>query len=398
MDIPLGKTTMSSDFRGVPLPAASKVGWEWGAPDNRKQIQIPKPHMGFYRTMPSTSLCLLSAPNSQRTFTHCDPPPRPCMTWDDSQVQTMVGSMRKRRESLDPRHEMIRPCVWEDLYHYFHAVDLWRMGAWNLWRVVHRLVDEVEGVISSPPLSQKELKEIEEWVWRWCTHEKNRERLGRWNEMADVISVLSPRDIKNVRWCEWQVLEVLRGELKYWFPLYKTPDAEPEPESKGKQVAKGMLSTLCGLLLLLFTSPTILSSSCPSSFPLFPRYHSLPAHHLLIIFSSSCPSSHLNLHLILFVGVSISHLTCPLRTYTLSCPFSCRAAIADGRRRHPPGAVPDRPFGGQTAPPVKLAAFGPPQRRSGDRWVCVHRKPSDRHRQWDDDGSPQAEGADGRPA
>ncbi|KAK3898941.1 hypothetical protein C8A05DRAFT_37455 [Staphylotrichum tortipilum] len=210
-----------NEFPGVPLPAPSRTSWAWGISDNRKRI--PKPDMGFYWGMPLQAICLFSAPKPERSFRPLDPKPRRCFAWDDSQVHTMVGILRERQQNLQAC-PLIRPNIWEDLYYYFDTVDMWRMGAWNLWRVLHCMCDEAEGIVVSPPLGHLERDLIEEWAYNWCTHEKNRDSLRRWDETSDVLSVMSPCDIENVRWCERQALDFLRGVLKHWYGMYKAPE------------------------------------------------------------------------------------------------------------------------------------------------------------------------------
>lgn len=271
INMPFGKMT-SSEFPGVALPAPSSTGWEWGwVSVNRKHI--PMPYMGFYWGMPADSLCLLSEPKPKRTFGPLDPRPRDGSAWDDSQVQTMVGILRERHERVKNTYPLIRPHTWEDLYYYFDAVDLWHNGAWNLWQALHRMCDEDEGA----PLGQMEKDVIEEWVYAWCTHEKNRERLGRWDGTGDVLTVLSRADVESVRGSRWEALEFLRGALRYWFGPYKVP----EPAVVVKKVAKGMFSS------------SFVASSHPASFPLSvmvfssrPSFSS-PSHHI------SFPSRHL---------------------------------------------------------------------------------------------------------
>ena len=307
--MPFGKMT-SSEFPGVALPAPSSTGWEWGwVSANRKHI--PMPYMGFYWGMPADSLCLLSKPKFKRTFGRLDPRPRGGSAWDNSQVQNMVGILRERHERVKNTYPLIRPHTWEDLYYYFDAVDLWHNGAWNLWQVLHRMCDEDEGA----PLDQMERDVIEEWAYAWCTHEKNRERLGRWDGTGDVLTVLSPADAESVPWSRWEALEFLRGVLRYWFGMYKVP----EQVAVVKKVAKGMFSScfVASPAHRLFLFPPIIFRLLPTTFRFLPvicssclSSFSRLAHHRSLSYP---PFFSLDLHLVFFSVITsfLPRPTCP---------------------------------------------------------------------------------------
>ncbi|KAL2181020.1 uncharacterized protein P884DRAFT_266842 [Thermothelomyces heterothallicus CBS 202.75] len=206
--------------REVLLPHQSKVGWIWGLA--RNDIAIPQPLMGFYWNMPQDAPCILSLPKARRCFKRGEiPHGRRGVAWDDDYVCDAAAALRVRR---GPKmNTLVRPRTWEDMYQYFDAIDLWNMGAWNLWRVVHFACDENEGAPGEPSPSKfaASFEVVDEWAYDWCTHEEHRTRLSAWDERSDILCVLSPAEINHVSCCGIQELSVLRGALRYWSRFYK---------------------------------------------------------------------------------------------------------------------------------------------------------------------------------
>ncbi|KAL2158401.1 hypothetical protein VTH06DRAFT_4449 [Thermothelomyces fergusii] len=206
--------------REVPLPHQSKVGWIWGFA--RNDVVIPQPFMGFYWNMPQDAPCILSLPKAQRCFRRGEVSyGRRSAAWNDDDVRNMVAALRLQR---GPKmNTLVRPRTWEDMYQYFDAVDLWTMGAWNLWRVVHLACDENEEGAGEPdPSRSAALAAVDDWAYNWCTHEEHRSRLRAWDERSDILCVLSPAEVNDVLCCGIPELSVLRDVLVYWSRFYKT--------------------------------------------------------------------------------------------------------------------------------------------------------------------------------
>ncbi|KAL2023578.1 hypothetical protein VTK56DRAFT_2186 [Thermocarpiscus australiensis] len=213
------------------LPAQSKIGWFWGTTSDNQQV--PKPVMGFYRHTPADAECIFSDKTSVDRDVNLD---REAVAWDDKRLQTEADAIRAKypREA----RKLIRPTQWEDLYRYFHVVDLWEQGAWNLWWVLQRLCDENEdrsGRVRSnrkastgqqlqvAPRAHADLDfsgVIDDWAYKWCTHGENRRKLSTWDQHCDILNVLTQADWDDIGDCETEALNVLRGALQYWHNVY----------------------------------------------------------------------------------------------------------------------------------------------------------------------------------
>lgn len=204
------------------MPLPSKTGWDWGITSN--YIRIPQPQMGFYWKMPADATCIFSITDQvreKRSFRRGAIPSRSSNAWMDDDIRSRAAALRSQYG--DKTKTIVRPKVWEDLYQYFDAVDLWNMGAWNLWRVLHFLCDENEGPPPQSRLDAAAIEEIEQWAYDWCTHEQNRIRLGWWDQRSDILHVLSPANLQDLDGYGPEVLTVLRGALMYWHRMYKNP-------------------------------------------------------------------------------------------------------------------------------------------------------------------------------
>jgi hypothetical protein len=207
------------------MPLPSKIAWDWGITAN--YIRIPQPRMGFYWNMPADATCLFSINEDvpeKRRYKRGIVPSRPSDAWNDHDVRSMAAILRSLHG--DKTKTMVRPKVWDDLYHFFDVVDLWTKGAWNLWRALQLICDENEGPPSQPRLDDTAIGEVEEWAYAWCTHEQNRTRLGWWDQRSDILHVLSPADSKDLDGCGPEVLAVLRSALLHWHRIYRIPSQQ----------------------------------------------------------------------------------------------------------------------------------------------------------------------------
>lgn len=176
---------------------------------------IPMPLIGFYTSMPEEAKCIFSisrAVPEKRHMQHLFPR-RELNRWTPAKIHQKVQSIR----SAHPPETLCvkKPRSWTDLFDFFDAVDLWEEGAWNLWLVIHRLIQEVD----------IEQHEVTEWVYKWLTSKENRNKLTAWKTETDVLDIMAASD-----WLEGGLLEgsanardLVRLELDYWYKSTYSP-------------------------------------------------------------------------------------------------------------------------------------------------------------------------------
>lgn len=178
---------------------------------------IPKPSLGFYWCMPFSAECVFSPEKRQLTALTPDGT-EGAVLWSDWEIERSAVFIRAKH----PHHaaNLVRPSLWEDLYRYFDARDLWENGAWNMWHVVQRLSDENEG--SKKRTDHYILEEIDSWVIRWCGKDdrKNLDKLIAWDGQGDVLGIFNEADWSEVQECEGEALDALRRALRHWHELY----------------------------------------------------------------------------------------------------------------------------------------------------------------------------------
>jgi hypothetical protein len=211
----------------VRLPLPSGTGWEWGV--TADFVEIPQPRMGFYWNLPAEAPCMFSSKKAKRCLDRLATHPRRRLAWSDSLVRDRAAALRAKYGSMT--QTLLRPTTWEDLYRYFDTVDLWVLGAWNLWRVAHFLCDENEASIARAHSDSAVFNEVDDWAYDWCTHYENRMRLSSWDPSLDILRVLSPVDAEKVRGCSPEALNILRGALKYWYYKYKSWPSEQDTQA-----------------------------------------------------------------------------------------------------------------------------------------------------------------------
>ncbi|KAK3310900.1 uncharacterized protein B0T15DRAFT_547824 [Chaetomium strumarium] len=210
------------------LPEPSKTGWAWGVAANN--IRVPQPFMGFYWNMPDDAPCIFSAADQgrdKRKFQRGCVPHRAAIAWDGNRFRAAALTLREKHGSI--AQTLTRPRTWEDLYQWFDAYDIWWMGAWNLWLLLHLVCDENEGV--SNPCSRSGRHQtnmadvVNDWAYKWCTHKSNLVKLHNWDPKGegDILDVLGPGDRENIHGCEAKALDVLRGALHHWRQQYTPP-------------------------------------------------------------------------------------------------------------------------------------------------------------------------------
>ncbi|KAK4192492.1 hypothetical protein QBC35DRAFT_459212 [Podospora australis] len=223
---------------------------------------IPEPHPEFYLGMPNGVQCKFSL-NPQLTaprYLYGNFPQRqPLIAWDDQRVKAKADLIQA--EYPDEANKVTRPKDWIDLYQYFDAMDLWFQGAWNLWSVIDLLgvrnMDRVAfskahletlshmdpKVLSSVvPWSDQQTATVDDWVYKWLTHEQNRQKVAAWNRKGDILHLLWYEDWLAIGDCSPQATVHLRKALEYWhgqcFPtsyrqLPSLPPASPTDSTSG---------------------------------------------------------------------------------------------------------------------------------------------------------------------
>lgn len=220
-------------IREAPTPRFSQVGWGWG--QDADKVRMPMPAMSFYMKPPKDIACILSPCAEPRNFPRNGIPLRSIRRLANAEIQKLVATLRERHGSL--LSSVVRPTIWEDLYHYFDIIDLWYAGAWNLWRALHLICDQNDPSESYEYVAENKVREIDDWVYSWCTHEENRVSLGQWDGTSDVLSVLSWESLGEITDCTAEELVVVRGSLKYW---YDQEHRTSEAARKARTLVKSM--------------------------------------------------------------------------------------------------------------------------------------------------------------
>ncbi|GAB1311669.1 hypothetical protein MFIFM68171_01879 [Madurella fahalii] len=192
-----------------------RAGCRWGFDTYGRPI--PMPNIGFYTSVPADAECILSlnaeVPAKRSLGHRLQIQDRPAELWLDWDVEKAARDFRAEY----PREvaNIVRPTLWEDLYRYFDAHDLWFKGAWNLWHVIQCLCDENEGIRKQ--IDPHDLNEIDGWAWRWCTHRENRDRLSTWDQQSDILDLLTQENRNELCGCGSETLDILRRALCYWY-------------------------------------------------------------------------------------------------------------------------------------------------------------------------------------
>jgi hypothetical protein len=241
-----------------PLPEPSKTGWAWGVAANK--ITVPQPFMGFYWNMPDDAPCVFSAADQgkkKRKFRRGCVPPRPVIAWDGNRLRAEAATLRAKHGSIV--QTMTRPRIWEDLHQWFDAYDIWWLGAWNLWLLLHLVCDENEGV-SDPYTSfgrpqTTMVDEVSDWAYKWCTHGPNLLKLRNWEPRGDILDMLGPADRENIHGCPAEALDVLRGALHFWRNQYKPLAPQRDSQPCAAELTQASMQSMPNTPLLVPTPP-----------------------------------------------------------------------------------------------------------------------------------------------
>jgi hypothetical protein len=169
---------------------------------------VPAPMVSFYTNIPENARCIFSINQrnpGRRRMNHVLPP-RSITQWSAEQIEEKVDNIRTNYPA-DVKH-VRPPHSWDDLYQYFDAYDLWFMGAWNLWSVIHRLAQKTDD----------ERKIACDWAQSWLTWDANREKLSTWTPHSDILTQMSASDWVEggLAQCTNAVLDMVREELARW--------------------------------------------------------------------------------------------------------------------------------------------------------------------------------------
>ncbi|KAK3396382.1 hypothetical protein B0T20DRAFT_501693 [Sordaria brevicollis] len=162
------------------------------------------PKVRLYMYLPPGSKCAFSEHAREPALQHPLPDRVEPSIWSPQKIRQVAADIRNRH--YDAVRSMTVPHNWEDLYQYFHPIDLWYSGAHNLQLVAFQLLEE---------------NEICGWVEAWLTWEHNRYKLSLWNMNQDILSVFDSFDWSNIYDYGYTLPEdrfvFLRGELEYWY-------------------------------------------------------------------------------------------------------------------------------------------------------------------------------------
>lgn len=213
----------------------SGVSTHLGVTTNKKQVMMPG--MSLYTTMPADSKCIFSL-NEQvrekRSLQHVLPK-RDAVAWDQARIQAKADAIRKEYPSESK--SIVRPVMWEQLYEFFDAHDLYFEGAWNLWAVIKQICNE-----NSPDggFDQGQCDIVADWAYKWLTHNANLDQLGTWDKNSDILDILSRQDWGSIGDCGPKALDVLRGEFLHWHCYYF--DVKPQDNQSSQPPRKGKKS------------------------------------------------------------------------------------------------------------------------------------------------------------
>lgn len=278
--------------------------WSY-APASRDQTII-EPFISFYRNPPPGVRCGWSTNYGQFPPKHIAPdapmPERGVLTlWNDAELWDVAQYyMSTYWEELK---FIVRPDRYEDLYHFFDAVTLWRMGAHNAWNLINMLVTHAheqwplvleDWKTSTNEFIDKTLHTGPDWAY-------NQEALRKWNGTRDIIFSVAFKDwpvhefvtfgpqqldiLREALVVQYVNLTGLRPAVAQFYPAASRPVTHLSPTSqdinttakqtptkrKGPLVACGDLSQLRNTALATPVSQnTVAARNTPPSGPLTP--------------------------------------------------------------------------------------------------------------------------------
>jgi hypothetical protein len=219
--------------------------------DGRTKVQSPL--VGLYTNLPANAKCMfsLNQRNRERRVLAHVLPPRRTIKWTEAQVRDKANSIM-----VNYPHEWTsvhRFAKWVDLYQYFDCHDLFYLGAWNLRDVVNLLYEEKRtaraNARAQAGLAPHFRAEIEDWVYRWMTWDKNRHKLATWNRNSDVLSIMDREDWKSIHdedhdiYLDQDALNHVRRCLEYYHEEFfslspKKHSAEAAASASGPEQAQ----------------------------------------------------------------------------------------------------------------------------------------------------------------
>ncbi|KAK3372004.1 hypothetical protein B0H63DRAFT_550387 [Podospora didyma] len=182
------------------------------------------PSVNLYTNIPEDAKCTFSLTaqvHTKRSMKHILPP-RNIVIWSKEKIQQFASSIRQSHPGA--ANKVVKPQIWEDLYEYFDAADLWNQGAWNLWEVIMYLAAQNDKlaylVVEMAANDDGKLEILGDWVYKWLTHKENRDKLRTWDKQSDILKVLTPPDWADIGPCGLTVLGPMAAELGWWYHEY----------------------------------------------------------------------------------------------------------------------------------------------------------------------------------
>ena len=166
------------------------VPTEDGVPRQYIEDNIPS---DFYLAAPETARAVISTDNGKRPFRYTIHAvyQRKMDILGAREMQMMQNAIRLKHWD-DVKH-MAPLTVWEDLWHYFDARDLYVFGAQNLWNLVQQMVLENVLIFGSAWASSQ--FGIGMWANEWLKNPVNLAKIKAWDRETDIFSLFSGEDM-----------------------------------------------------------------------------------------------------------------------------------------------------------------------------------------------------------
>jgi hypothetical protein len=197
-----------------------------------------RPPLAFYLFPPADGECLFTLSDEIKTPRVFDRKKNPILpldipTWSPLEIQLEANKIRTKHPHLARLVQW--PSSWHYLYKYFDSVDLWTKGAWNLLALLEHLAEENEkadkeaGYVYEDSAKSTNFDVVDDWVWKWCSWEENRDLLSTWDRRTDILNLLNAAHWTSIGPISPEDKDKLRNCLLYWHAMYFSHDPRSLP-------------------------------------------------------------------------------------------------------------------------------------------------------------------------